>query len=73
MKEINFEVKEKFGVISDSNNKWKKELRLVSWNGREAKYDIREWSLDDNKMSKGITLTKDELLKLRDCIDKIVF
>lgn len=73
MREIKYEVVEKFGVISGPDSKWTKELRLISWNEREPKYDIREWSLDDSKMSKGITLTKDELINLRDCLNKIVF
>ncbi len=48
-----------------------KELNLVSWNDKEAKYNIREWSPDHTKMGKGITLTKEELDKLRDALSGI--
>lgn len=36
---IKFEIKEKIKVISESNKGWTKELNLISWNGKEAKYD----------------------------------
>lgn len=39
---------------------WTKEINLVSWNGKEPKIDIREWDKDHAKMSRGITLTKEE-------------
>lgn len=42
MADIKFEIKETLGVLSQSSKGWKKELNLISWNGREAKYDIRE-------------------------------
>lgn len=40
---------------------WALELNLISWGGRPATFDLRKWSADHSKMSKGITLTKDEL------------
>ncbi len=60
MAEITFEIVEELGVLSESARGWRKELNLVSWNGRDPKYDIREWSPDHKRMSKGITLTTDE-------------
>lgn len=57
---ITFEIVQRFGVISEGKGGWNKELNLVSWSGREAKVDIRDWSQDHQKMSKGITLTKEE-------------
>ena len=68
MADIKFEIKETLGVLSESAKGWKKELNLVSWNDKEAKYDIREWSPDHTKMGKGITLTKEELDKLREVL-----
>lgn len=62
--DFSFEIKKTIGVLSEGKGGWKTELNLVSWGGREAKYDIRSWSPDHQKMSKGITLTKDELLSL---------
>ena len=40
---------------------WTKELNIISWNGRLPKYDIRKWSPDHTKMSKGITLSQEEM------------
>lgn len=64
MADIKFEIKETLGVLSESAKGWKKELNLVSWNDKEAKYDIREWDPEHKKMGKGLTLTKEELIKL---------
>ena len=46
------------------------ELNLVSWNGRKAKYDIREWSPDHEKLGKGVTLSEEELRALGKLIDQ---
>ncbi|MGM7682602.1 YdbC family protein [Cytobacillus sp. Hm23] len=69
MANIKYEVIDKFGVLSESAKGWTKELRSISWNDREPKFDIREWSPDGEKMGKGITVTKDELIKLRDMLN----
>lgn len=66
MADITYEVKKVIGVISEGKSS-KRELRLISWNGRELKYDIRDWWTDkdgNEKMGKGITLTAEELTKL---------
>lgn len=68
---IKYEVKESHGVLSESAKGWTKELRSISWNERDAKFDIREWAPDDEKMGKGVTLSKDELLKLRDILNDL--
>lgn len=47
----------------------KKELNIISWNEREAKYDLRDWAPEHIKMGKGITLTKEELKALRDILN----
>jgi hypothetical protein len=63
--DFSYEVTEKIAVLSESTKGWTKELRLISWNGREPKYDIREWSPDGNKMGKGITLSDEEIAVLK--------
>lgn len=65
MAEIKYEIIEKIAVLSESTKGWKKELNLISWNGRDAKYDIREWAPDHEKMGKGITLSKEEIIELK--------
>jgi hypothetical protein len=71
MAEIKFEITETIGTLSESSRGWKKELNLISWNGREPKYDIREWSPDHEKMGKGITLTKEEADRLIELLSRI--
>ena len=41
-----------------------KEINLISWNGKEPKYDIRSFSPNREKCGKGITLTADEAAAL---------
>ena len=69
MADIKFEIKETVGVIAESAKGWKKELNLISWNGKEAKYDLREWSPNHEKMGKGLTLTRDELKSLKELLN----
>lgn len=64
MAEINFEITEQIAILSETAKGWTKELNLISWNGREPKYDIRDWAPNHEKMGKGVTLSKDELEKL---------
>jgi len=64
MAEIKYEITKELGVISEATRGWTRELNLVSWNDRDPKYDIRDWSPDHTRMSKGISLTEDEMKKL---------
>jgi len=65
MAEIKFDIQKKFGVLSENQKGWKKEVNLVSWNDRNPKLDIRDWSEDYKKMGKGITLEKSEIEALK--------
>ncbi|RBP61368.1 hypothetical protein DES36_11450 [Alkalibaculum bacchi] len=71
MAEIKFKLVETIGTISESNKGWVKELNLISWNERAPKYDLRDWAPDHVKMGKGITLSKDELIVLRDILNQM--
>jgi hypothetical protein len=66
--EFKYELINEIGVISESKSGWRKELTRVSWNGKEPKYDIRDWSANHEKMGKGLTLTDEELRKLQEII-----
>lgn len=68
--EISFEIVEHIGVLSTGSKGWTKELNLVSQNGREPKYDLREWSPEHEKMGKGVTLSKEELDALKGILEK---
>lgn len=69
---LKFCIEQSIACVSEEKNGWSKELNLVSWNGNTAKYDIRSWSSDHTKMGKGITLTKEELLTLKDVLNELL-
>jgi hypothetical protein len=71
MADIKFEIKEIVGVLSESAKGWKKEINLISWNDKEAKYDIRDWDSEHKKMGKGVTLSAEELKKLKDILNSM--
>ena len=63
--DFSFEIVEKLGILSENKNGWTMELNTVSWGGRPAKFDVRSWSPDHQKMGKGVTLTTDEFAELK--------
>ena len=65
MKDIQYEIVKEIAVLSTSDSGYTKEINLISWNGKEPKYDIRSFSPPDRgKCGKGITLTADEAAAL---------
>ncbi|OIJ13554.1 hypothetical protein BKP37_09700 [Anaerobacillus alkalilacustris] len=68
MAELKFEITEHIAILSESPKGWTKELNLISWNGREPKYDIRDWAPNHEKMGKGVTISKEELEKLKEVL-----
>ncbi len=71
MADIKFEIEKEIGTISESSKGWSKELNLISWNGKEAKYDLRDWAPEHEKMGKGVTLSVDELKALKELLNKV--
>ncbi|WKZ34952.1 MAG: PC4/YdbC family ssDNA-binding protein [Anaerolineales bacterium] len=71
MSEIKYEILKTIGILHTSASGWSKELNLISWNDREPKYDLRDWSADHTKMGKGVTLSKEELSALKELLNKI--
>ncbi|MEN1761711.1 YdbC family protein [Anoxynatronum sibiricum] len=69
MPEIKYEIVKELGVLAESPKGWKKELKLVSWNDNEPKYDLRDWAPGHVKMGKGITLSVAELKKLKEILE----
>lgn len=55
-----YEIKKNVKVLNTYPSGWTKEVNVISWNGGEDRYDIRDWSPDKSKMSKGVTLTEAE-------------
>lgn len=71
MADIKFDIIEEIGVISENAKGWRKEINLISWNGAEPKYDIRDWAPEHQKMGKGTTLTKEEVVMLKKILNNI--
>ena len=71
MAELKYEIIKTIGVLAEGSKGWTKELNLISWNDREPKYDIREWAPDHEKMGKGVTLSAEELDKLKELLENI--
>ena len=65
--DITFEIMEHIGVIDEISNrdeKWTKEVNVVAWNGGKPKIDVRDWNSSHDRMSRGITLTEDQAMKM---------
>lgn len=62
-KEFTYEVTKEIGRLGENS---KKEVNVISWNGKEAKIDIREYYEKDGekKMGKGVSLTNEEAKEL---------
>ncbi|MBK6793416.1 MAG: hypothetical protein IPG80_12980 [Anaerolineales bacterium] len=71
MNEIKFEIIKTIGILSTSASGWSKELNLISWNDRDPKYDLRDWSADHSKMGKGVTLSAEELSALKQLLNTV--
>ena len=61
MSNITYEIKRHLGTLGENEKTgWMMEANIVAWNGGSDKLDIRAWSPDHTKMSRGVTLTSDE-------------
>lgn len=72
MAKVEYEIVQVIACLETEDSGWTKELNLISWSGREPKYDIRSWSPDRNKMGKGVTLSKEALEVLKDVLEEIL-
>ncbi|TFJ93253.1 YdbC family protein [Lentibacillus salicampi] len=71
MADIKYDIIKHIAELSESPKGWTKELNLVSWNGRDPKYDLRDWAPDKAKMGKGVTLTEADLTNLKAALEKL--
>lgn len=72
MSEVTFEIVQSIACLSEEKNGWTKELNLVAWNGNAPRYDLRAWSSDHTKMGKGVTLSRDELVSLKEVLNELL-
>ncbi len=61
---ISYEIKKSIATLTENDKGYTKEINLVSWNGGNAKLDIREWHPNHDRCGKGVTLTETEGRKL---------
>ena len=61
--DFTYEIVRHIADLSEPTPKgWVLELNLVSWGGRAATYDVRQWNEDHTRCSKGSTFTQEELM-----------
>lgn len=61
------------GALGEGMRGWTREVNLVSWNGKQAGLDIRSWSEDHQKMSKGVNLNLQEAENLKTLLSDFQF
>ena len=66
-----YEIVQSIAILSTAKNGWTKELNLVSYNDAPPKYDLRTWDPDHQRMGKGITFSKEEMIILRDALEEL--
>ena len=71
MAEFKYEITERIAVLSTNARGWERQLNMISWNDNPPKYDIRDWSPDGSLMAKGISMTREELVALRDILNDL--
>lgn len=71
MSKFSYEIIETVAVLSEGAKGWQKELNLISWNGRDPKYDLRDWAPEHEKMGKGVTLSIEEVQALKTALQSI--
>lgn len=69
--EFSYEIVEEIAVLGENAKGWKKELNLISWNGRAPKFDLRDWAPEHEKMAKGITLSNEEFAALKKVLSEM--
>lgn len=70
MADFKYEIVENLGTV-DTDTSMRLELNLIKWGNRKPVLDLRKWNEDHSSMSKGFTLTKDEVEALRDMLNAL--
>lgn len=66
-----YKIEEEIAKVCETDSGWTLEINKVSFGNHPAKYDIRAWSPDHEKMGKGVRLTEDEIMELGKVIFKL--
>ena len=68
---VNFEIYKVLGTLSENKDGWKKQLTCTSWGRYNPKFDLRSWDSEYNGMTKGIALSLEEIVALRDLLNEV--
>lgn len=68
-----YEIKYHIADLCSDNNGFIKEINVVKINNREPVYEIRTWNSDHSQMGEGITLTPNEMRKLKRICESMDF
>lgn len=61
MKEFDYTIVKHLGTLASyREGQQTLEVNIISYNGAEPKIDIRRWNRQDNRMLKGVTITREE-------------
>ena len=71
MNDITNTITKPLAVLGENGICYTKEANFVSWNGNDAKLDIRIWYPSHERCGKGITLTEDEGRKLYEVLKSV--
>lgn len=71
MSDFKYEMIRRIALLSESARGWRKEISIVNWNERGPKLDTREWSPNYDRMSRGLTLSRDEALRLKEALNDL--
>ncbi|MBR5280765.1 MAG: hypothetical protein IKU26_07370 [Clostridia bacterium] len=67
-KAIQCTLKHHLGTLRENEKGWSREVNVVSWEGAASRLDIRDWSKNKDRSSKGVTFTRVEVERLRDML-----
>lgn len=63
--DIKYKIIKEIGVLSENAKGWRKEINVISWNGTNPKYDIRDWAPGKEKLGKDVMLMAAEVEELK--------
>ena len=72
MPEFKYEIVKSIRTLSESKG-YTTEVNLIKYGEGKTKLDIRKWNRNEDKMLKGITLTKEEGLELFEALKELDF
>lgn len=71
MNDITNTITKPLAALSENVSGYTKEVNFISWNGNDAKLDIRIWYPGHERCGKSVTLTEDEGRKLYEVLKSV--